>query len=760
MWISFVNLAMLAGLLTVALPVLVHLLSKRRYDVVQWGAMQFLQLGQRTRRRIRLQDLLLLLLRMGLLACLVFALARPYGQGAFFARIGKSVSRDVVFILDGSGSMGWKGDAQTPHAHGLQWIHRALEDLNPGDTVSLIDARARNRRLISPPTTNMSLVRRELDQIPAPTGISHLTEAILDALRILATTSNVTREVIVLTDNQALPWQLDGEFGLLRIDDALSQTEVKPSIALVNLAQEKQNRTNLSVDRIELSRDITVPGFPIRFQSTIRQSGGVARQVEVSLAINGQPAPESQRLVNLLPDGEALVDFEHLFPANGHYRITLTLPEDDLPQDDRAEAIVVVEDGVPVLLIDGAPHLDVTQSETFFLQSAFGASGEESRWVRSDVGKIQDLTLSRLSRYRVVFLCNVATLSEQQFADLLAYLDGGGGVVIAPGSEVRSDHWNGLEVAGQPFLPARLKSIARESPRDGELITIESLSLEHPWLQRFRKESGVDFWLSRFSSWWELEPYTVAEQLPEADAPPQANLLSPSDSSDPDSEESQANEVNSVLARLTNGAPWLVSRSLGEGTLILLASPLDADWSTLPARSDFVPFVHELVFRLARLQTQHNLEIGMPIRIPLADDERPRDFVVTGPGVTQGVPESVRVGRRTFGTFGETTIPGLYTVRKVSEPRSAGIPFIVNDDPRESDLTPLDELAWETLTQQGRLTAISSMQELTNRVQTDHSRTELWWLLLLMLLLMLVSEVALTRKMVREGHAEFGEEGV
>ncbi|REJ93045.1 MAG: hypothetical protein DWQ34_11235, partial [Planctomycetota bacterium] len=48
---GLLNGLMLLGLAAVALPVIVHLISKRKFDVVQWGAMQFLELGRRTRRR-------------------------------------------------------------------------------------------------------------------------------------------------------------------------------------------------------------------------------------------------------------------------------------------------------------------------------------------------------------------------------------------------------------------------------------------------------------------------------------------------------------------------------------------------------------------------------------------------------------------------------------------------------------------------------------------------------------------------------------
>jgi len=50
MTFDFINPLMLIGLAGVSLPVLAHLLSRKRYDVEEWGAMQFLELGRKTQR--------------------------------------------------------------------------------------------------------------------------------------------------------------------------------------------------------------------------------------------------------------------------------------------------------------------------------------------------------------------------------------------------------------------------------------------------------------------------------------------------------------------------------------------------------------------------------------------------------------------------------------------------------------------------------------------------------------------------------------
>src|SRR5829696_1323781 len=93
---GLLNAAMMAGLAAVAIPVVIHLLNRRRYDVVDWGAMQFLQVSETTRRRMLIEELLLLLLRMGLIALMVLALAAPWAASSIMSRIGVEGNRDVV----------------------------------------------------------------------------------------------------------------------------------------------------------------------------------------------------------------------------------------------------------------------------------------------------------------------------------------------------------------------------------------------------------------------------------------------------------------------------------------------------------------------------------------------------------------------------------------------------------------------------------------------------------------------------------------
>src|SRR5262249_37596778 len=127
MSVGLVNLVMLFGLAAAAIPVIIHLLNRRRFPVIDWGAMQFLQVSATRRRKLFFEEFLLMLLRMGLIVALVLALAAPYVAGPLVAQFASRPARDVVLVIDGSASMGLDdGQNVTPHEAARSWAKRFL----------------------------------------------------------------------------------------------------------------------------------------------------------------------------------------------------------------------------------------------------------------------------------------------------------------------------------------------------------------------------------------------------------------------------------------------------------------------------------------------------------------------------------------------------------------------------------------------------------------------------------------------------------
>src|SRR3982751_5207314 len=75
---QFLSPLLIAGTLLGLIPIIIHLLNRRRFRRVEWAPMRHLKMTiRRNRRRIQLEELLLLLLRIALPVLLFLFLARP-----------------------------------------------------------------------------------------------------------------------------------------------------------------------------------------------------------------------------------------------------------------------------------------------------------------------------------------------------------------------------------------------------------------------------------------------------------------------------------------------------------------------------------------------------------------------------------------------------------------------------------------------------------------------------------------------------------
>ena len=243
-----------------------------------------------------------------------------------------------------------------------------------------------------------------------------------------------------------------------------------------------------------------------------------------------------------------------------------------------------------------------------------------------------------------------------------------------------------------------------------------------------------------------------------------------------------------MFARLQTGAPYLVGGQFGRGNVLLLTSPLDADWNTLPARPDFVAFIHEFLFQLGSRRGERNVAVGQSLVIQVPEEARPAEagaeaavtFVFEGP---DGEPHEAKIkgeGASRLLVQDDTSLPGVYVLRRkepVDEQRLAdkakGVRkpvaperdklakplaakgrelFVVNADRAESDLTPLTDEQLASITADDRLQFIREGREIQAAASNELPRHELWQLLFLAFLALLVGEVLFTRKLVRGGH--------
>lgn len=753
---DFINPWMLAGLAGVSLPVLAHLLSRRKYDTVEWGAMQFLEIGRNARRRIKLEELLLLALRMGMIALIAIAMARPWMSGGLADAFASKPACDIATVIDSSYSTDWNAKAQTPREQAVGWAKTLVDQLSPGETVGLIDARGNVEAKIPSLTRDRNLIRESLDNLPKPSGSSRLNDGILRGLQMVNAGTNVSRHVVVVTDGQFHPWRDADEHLWLQLKELREQATVPADVWVVSTQKQQARQNNDAVDQLQLSRELTVVNFPVRIRTRLKNSGAkVASNRKVHLEVDGQRLADKTISVRVEPDGQATIEFEHRFRTPGSHVVAVSIDEDSLPGDDRSEAAIEITDALPILLVDGSNNPNPARSEVFFAKSALSAVANPTPWIAARTVSSTSFSNESIGDAQVIVLANVARLTDSQLDAVTNFVDSGGGLGITLGEHVDRQWYNSrLYGRGQGLLPAWLENVeSAPAGIDDAPVTILSESLQLPWISRFQTGGDDGLLDTRFSRWFST---TLQPELPPDSVDP--------DKADPNENPKTAPSADvsdrapaSIVGKYSNGKTFLVSRSFGRGRVALLTSTLDADWTTLPARPDYVAFLHEWIFQLASGRVTRNVETGTPLLFPIAQDDSADAWVFIDPDGREATPLPAGDELRPMVRLDQTHLPGTYRLRKRPLDNEQPNPahdefFVVNFDRSESELAPLSDEQWAELTDENRLHRIETPEELFDSLETDSSRIELWHLLLLAFLAILIGEVVMTRRLVQGGH--------
>ncbi|MEX0819036.1 MAG: BatA domain-containing protein [Pirellulaceae bacterium] len=452
----------IAGVAGAAATVLIHLLNRRRYQVLHWGAIEFLQQAiKKNRRVIQLRDAILLALRT--LAVLLFglALARPhYAPGDALA--GPRPIHAIV-IIDNSLSMSYQTLAGSLLNQAKQAAADLVERLPAGSHISILASCGDDSPSSQEPLIDAREARSVIEHIEAVDTSADIREILAKARVAAGSGSNHPKQFVLLTDGQNTPW------ANLPAAEDVSDIE---RLQIVDVAP--QQRDNAWVANIEV-RD----GFAeARTQSTIRvtlaRSGGNAtRRAEVSLLVDGQLV--GSRSVELQPGPSSqLVTFEHTFIANttndlAYIPIKVAMTPDRLPIDDVRHALVPVAPRLPIVFIDqyGADGEDPRRGqlgETRTLRRLLASDREDD--LRDVVDGPRHITMRELDAEtveaaRLVVVAGVRSPAEH-VSLLRRFVAGGGQLLLAAGGEFSALDWQEHAwLDGNGILPAPLTGSIR-----------------------------------------------------------------------------------------------------------------------------------------------------------------------------------------------------------------------------------------------------------------------------------------------------------
>ena len=663
---TLLNPLLVWGTLLGAIPVVIHLLNRRRFRRVEWAPMRYLKLTiQRNRRRIQFEQLLLLLVRVALPVLLFVFLARPVADPTGLEGwLGGGGRTSHVVLVDDSLSMGYASGGP-PALHRAREVAGALlAAARPQDRCTLVAASAPR----VPVFHEVEGSRREQisgDALALPQTETHAAwPDVLDGVdEVVRSCTYPTRQLTVVTDLRKAGW----DPGVAAVARRWADGGVR--VRVVDVGADEA--ANVSIESLAPLDRTVLAGAESRWEAVVRNDS--PRQIAGAKAVlRVDDRPTEVTLPDVGPRQSARVPLVVRFPGAGPHDLSLQLADDEMPGDNQRWAAVPVRDSLLIRLVDGEPSPEPFASEVDYLAAPLSIGvGDAEAW-RVEVVPEDDFLSPRFEPADVLVLANVTAPTADQAARLEKLVGDGMGLMVFTGAKLDVGLYNDLLFGrGGRVLPCPLKGLV-----DGE---VRGLFVEPV------RPSPIERLL-------ELKPSALervaARQIMAVGEPEEPGKVR-------------------VLARWNDAArsPAVVERVAGEGRVLLWTTTADRAGSDWPVEPSFVLAVREAVRGAARPTSLAN---------NVAAGDRPRRLVRTGQQVTNvrlsppGGAEpralsAVPVERSPGGDDGpavaidlpDTRKAGLYRVTWDEGPLGTQQDlFAANPDPRE---TPTERIGANAL---------------------------------------------------------------
>jgi hypothetical protein len=545
---GFVQASMLAALAAVVLPILAHLLFRRRSRPVDLGTLRFLKVAirQDTRRR-RLKRWVLLALRLGCVVLVVLLFARPYR--AEFA--GGGDTGLTVLLIDRSASMARLRD-------GERLIDRAVRELS--EVVAQAPARSRVEAawfdMKVEPIGSQDDGRVSLASLEAPASLTGGTDfaAALSwaAARCAAARGSGPLAVHVLTDLQRT--------GFGNLEDFTFPKDVPVRVWDVGPA----GSGNVAVIGVRPVSLMVRADHPATVQATIlnaRTESLDQRPVRLGLANKGKVI-EIPAVASAAAGATTTVTFETPPLGPGLWKGTVSIVADDeLPLDNARHVALYAAAKPRVLLLDGAARDVAALGEAYFLEAALRLAppGENVpdapfRVIVFPYGP--DARVPDLGQVDVLVAANVAGFPAADATRVHAFLDRGGSAVVFAGSNLGPASAASYAAAGLSVGEITGTHAARDVP-----FRIKEYAEDHAMLAPFADPQHGDLHRLTFSGCTQIVPGAGV----------------------------------GVLARFRDGTPLLFERQTGPSRVVWCAASVGREHGEWSRSRLFLPLVHQLV---------------------------------------------------------------------------------------------------------------------------------------------------------------------
>jgi len=546
----------------VAVPIIIHLLYRKNRKETDWAAMELLRRALVVRSgQIKLEDFIILLLRCLTLLLLAAALLRPILKDSDL--IGDQKVGMVVAIDD---SLSMNHGATTRFENAIEKARQVIGTSQPGDKISIVFL---NERSIDDPNkiplraadydpTKINSILDEAKKSGASNHQSNLENSIPLLKEMSEEMKAGTKEIHIITDAQQSDWNgLSSEAkGML--------AEIPASIYILPVNSE--NDDNRSITSLKyVSGSLNNSGVA-RFEATVKNFGtNDANSGNIEFYQDGNLV--SRQTLGVIDSGSSkVIPFLANYNKPGDLSITAKISKDNLSEDNFRNIVVNVRPGIRVLCATDSVNEGLSNSTNglFFLENALRLrSSDEEVGIQVTSVDSSDLTLEKLNDYDIIILANVSSPSIEIANRLKTFTENGGGLILFAGENINAEKYGQtFGTTSESILPAIIGNKKTASEENENLYSLDVPTSDHPLATVIRSMSEEMINDAKIKSLVELQP-------------------------------TQGSQV--ILSLVEDKSPVLVSKEVGNGSVILCSTSADRSWSDMVLHPIYAIMIQQAV---------------------------------------------------------------------------------------------------------------------------------------------------------------------
>ncbi|MEN9281708.1 MAG: hypothetical protein RL594_643 [Bacteroidota bacterium] len=695
---NLLNPFALLGLAAAGIPLLLHLLNLRKLRVVEFGSVRFLlELQQKQVRRLKLQQILLLILRTLIIVFAVLALARPTIETPLPV-LSSAARASVVVLIDNSASME-AADGRGPRLEQAKKAARQIiNGLRNGDEVVVVPMVGGTTGQRIDFTRTFDAARQQIERVSIADGSANVVEALKSIRPLWEKALHAHREVYVISDAQrALTYR--------RQDDSSRVLEKDATVFLVRIGEgESGLEQNLSVDSMSVVTKLLQSDRPLEIEAVVRNGG--SRDVAgalVSLSLNGLRV--AQKAIDVPAASSRTITLAAVPNRQGAFAASVELESDAIDRDNVRWAGVTIPRPSRLCLV-GSPE------RTQLVRTALTLPG-----VSSMIGAISSFesisaASSSLGDVDVVIVCGgAANVSDASI--LRQFVETGGGAIV-------------FSSPATPVILAQcgLQPLAESQTTNEAPFLITAIERSHPLFDGVFRTTTMQQAGS--------EGVRITRQQP----------------------------ASGGFDVVRTGAGGLITEAtLGQGRVIYFAIAPDLSAGSFPVSGIFVTaLVRSTLYVVAPRDQGISVELGKSISVPIPSRLAGRDaFVIADQSGYSTISKPIRLSTATLLSIPAQYNAGVTVVSTVDS--MPVMTVAANVPTAESRLSFFEKNDWKAavdklVVRPDHVAEISAGESVRSAIQAARTGSELWPLSVVLALLCAVAEMLVARFFVRDAAPE------